>query len=163
MGNRPKPAAQRRAEGNPGKRPIPNEPELPAGEPVMPEWIRTSDAARAEWLRTVDILRDEGRLTPAFGPYLEKLAGAYDSWQRWFTLAKDAPDYLLVEKTRADGSHYDDLKIHPAHVQERQTREAYRRTLNDGCLSPATHARARVIAKPDANQQRKARLFKIAG
>lgn len=57
-GRKPKPAAQRRREGNPGKRPIKEPAFEPEGEPEPPTFLSAS--AREEWERVVPELVASG-------------------------------------------------------------------------------------------------------
>ena len=63
-GRKPKPTAQKRLDGNPGKRKLNDrEPELASGIPVAPDWL--TDAAREEWYALVADLAGAGVVTPA--------------------------------------------------------------------------------------------------
>jgi len=57
-GRPPKPAAIKRAEGNPGRRPIPVEPDVSDKKPRCPSYLRGE--AKKEWRRVVDDLHQAG-------------------------------------------------------------------------------------------------------
>ncbi|GAG36233.1 unnamed protein product [marine sediment metagenome] len=61
-GRKPKPAAIKKLQGNPGKRPLnDNSPSTPGKMPEPPSWL--DDEARAEWLRVGPPLAARGLLT----------------------------------------------------------------------------------------------------
>jgi P27 family predicted phage terminase small subunit len=80
-GPTPKPTALKRAEGNPGKRPLnKREPQPRATAPRCPEHL--DERARKEWKRLVPVLRRMRVLTEADGMSLANLC------QTWSTLVK---------------------------------------------------------------------------
>lgn len=63
-GPKPKPTAQRMAEGNPGNLPInEHEPQMPDGDPDCPEHLQGE--ARVEWFARLDDVRGRGVISPA--------------------------------------------------------------------------------------------------
>jgi P27 family predicted phage terminase small subunit len=80
-GRKPKTAAQKLREGNPGKRRI--KPDLPAaaGSPPMPERLMVDPVAVAKWKELVPILLDLGTLTLADGEALATLCEVYSAAQ----------------------------------------------------------------------------------
>lgn len=81
VGRKPKTAAQKLLEGNPGKRRI--KPDLPAatGVPPMPERLMVDPVAVAKWQEFVPILTDLGTLTQADGEALATLCEVYSAAQ----------------------------------------------------------------------------------
>lgn len=81
VGRKPKTAAQKLLEGNPGKRRI--KPDLPAatGVPPMPERLMVDPVAVAKWQEFVPILVDLGTLTQADGEALATLCEVYSAAQ----------------------------------------------------------------------------------
>ena len=79
-GRPPKPAAVKRAEGNPGKRKIPKEPALNGAKPRCPGFI--SDDAKKEWRRVVNDLYDSGLLVKADSTVLALYCEAYSEFIR---------------------------------------------------------------------------------
>ena len=76
-GARPKPTKQKQLEGNPGRRPLPeNEAKPTPGAPVVPEWL--SDLGRKVWDTEAPELAKIGLLTQAdgiaFGLFCESMA-----------------------------------------------------------------------------------------
>lgn len=59
-GRPPKPNAVKMAEGNPGKRPLPEEPALDSRKPICPAFL--SKEAKSEWHRVVGDLHSAGLL-----------------------------------------------------------------------------------------------------
>ena len=80
-GPAPKPTAQRKAEGNPSRRPLPeNEPEYRLGVPECPSHL--GEEARAEWDRIAPMLDSAGVLTEADYMALANLCQAYVTMQK---------------------------------------------------------------------------------
>ena len=79
MPNRPKPTAQRKLEGNPGRRPLnANEPTAVAGLPRCPPHIKGE--ARREWNRIGKRLVAEKRMAHV---YKAVFAAYCSAWGRW--------------------------------------------------------------------------------
>jgi P27 family predicted phage terminase small subunit len=80
-GRKPKPAAVKLLEGNPGKRPI--RPDLPAtpGQPQMPKRLLLEPAAVEKWTELVPLLLELGTLTTADGEALATLCEVYAASQ----------------------------------------------------------------------------------
>ena len=81
VGRKPKTAAQKLLDGNPGKRAI--RPDLPAppGAPPMPERLMVDPVAVAKWQEFVPILTDLGTLTQADGEARATLCEVYSAAQ----------------------------------------------------------------------------------
>lgn len=80
-GRKPKPMAQRRLEGNPGKRALPRDvPEPPAAAPEAPEHLNA--VARAEWDRIVVELVAIGSLALCDRSALAAYCANYARWVR---------------------------------------------------------------------------------
>lgn len=73
-----KPAAQKALEGNPGKRPIPEEPQVSMGAPAPPGDL--SGEAFAEWSRIVPDLDNAGLLAKVDRAYLVAYCEAWASF-----------------------------------------------------------------------------------
>ena len=78
MGRPPLPTEVKALRGNPGKRPLNNDPHVPAGIPDCPDWL--TDVAKAEWVRILPILLGMQILTIADLP---TVAGYCQSYARW--------------------------------------------------------------------------------
>ena len=83
MGRRgppPKPTALRIAEGNPGKRRLPeNEPKPRGGVPRCPNWLSTE--AKKVWKRTIPELKRMGVVAFVDGDALTAYCQAYARWK----------------------------------------------------------------------------------
>lgn len=78
-GRKPKPTAQKKLDGNPGKRPLNAlEPTPAAGRPEPPAWLDA--AARLEWERITKLLAAAGTLSLADAPALELYVQNYARW-----------------------------------------------------------------------------------
>lgn len=78
-GRKPRPTALKRADGNPGKRPLnPNEPKPPASRPTCPSHL--SPAAKTEWKRIAGVLHGMGVLTTVDRAALAAYCQAYGRW-----------------------------------------------------------------------------------
>ncbi len=126
-GRRPTSAAIKLVTGNPGKRRVrADEPVAVPGWPATPPGLGT--VAAAEWVRLARLLAGELRLTPADGPHLLVAAKAYGT-------------ALAFEKrARQRGLPHDEWRRFK--TGERMQWDAYRKALNDLCLSQGTRARA---------------------
>lgn len=80
-GRKPKTAAQKLLDGNPGKRKIRPDLPAPSGAPPMPERLIVDPAAVAKWQEFVPILLDLGTLTKADGEALATLCEVYSAAQ----------------------------------------------------------------------------------
>ena len=80
-GRKPKPTAVKRAEGNPGKRPLnENEPQPAAGKPKAPRHL--SSVARTHWHATLAVLFPTGVITLAESDLLATYCEAYARWRQ---------------------------------------------------------------------------------
>ena len=80
-GRKPKSAAQKLLDGNPGKRPIRPDLPAPSGAPPMPERLMVDPLAVAKWKEFVPLLLDLGTLTQADGEALATLCEVYSAAQ----------------------------------------------------------------------------------
>lgn len=80
-GRKPKPTAQKKLEGNPGRRPInTNEPKFDqATRPVAPPRVLSMDGKR-EWRKMHALLRKAGLLTKVDESALAQYCQAYGTW-----------------------------------------------------------------------------------
>ncbi|MEL7263520.1 MAG: P27 family phage terminase small subunit [Planctomycetota bacterium] len=94
MGRRgplPKPTAQRIAEGNPSRRPLPeNEPtpDLVDAVPPPPEWMTDNAVACDAWTAAATHLHASGMLANLDLVALEQFAIAYAEWRRMLAEAR---------------------------------------------------------------------------
>lgn len=120
-GRKPKPTGLKVVEGNPGKRALPeNEPEFDDGEVSAPEWIDERPRAwrvdfLAEWKRITTQLESWGIIGPANQGLLEAICTYY----------------ATGVKAAKDGNS----------SEMRQAFEAYRKSLNECGLTPASKSR----------------------
>ena len=78
-GRKPKPTALKRADGNPGKRPLNlHEPQVPDGRPTCPSHL--SQAAKTEWKRIAGTLHEMGLLTTVDRAVLATYCQSYGRW-----------------------------------------------------------------------------------
>ena len=84
-GRKPKPAAEKRLLGNPGKRPIPDEPDFAAGESLTPpkKWSSRSHERR-EWDRLIPELVRCGVARSLHQGLLEKVCQLYAASERLY-------------------------------------------------------------------------------
>lgn len=80
-GRKPKTAAQKLLDGNPGKRKIRPDLPAPSGAPAMPDRLMVDPVAVAKWQEFVPILLDIGTLTKADGEALATLCEVYSAAQ----------------------------------------------------------------------------------
>ena len=127
-GRRPKPNILKMVTGNPGGRPLNDaEPQPPKGWPPMPPQL--GEAGQAEWRRLAKLLEDELRLTLSDGPSLEGAAMAYEKALEYDRRGKN-PKLPAAEWRRYQ-------------TGARVAWEAYRKWLNDMCLSAGTRSRVK--------------------
>lgn len=94
-GPAPKPTVQKRAAGNPGKRPLNNrEPQLDVKLPICPAWL--SKEAKAEYRRVGRQLLTLGLVTEIDRAGLAAYANAY---ARWMAAEKRVDEMGMVVKT----------------------------------------------------------------
>lgn len=127
-GRRPKPAALRLLQGNPGHRPIsPDEPQPVPGAPDRPAGL--SKLAAEEWDRLVQELEGEQRLSKSDRGHMLGAAIAYGSAREF------------ERKAKQRGLPHDEWRRFK--TGERIQWDTYRKFLNDLCLSQGTRARAK--------------------
>jgi P27 family predicted phage terminase small subunit len=81
-GRRPKPTAQKRLQGNPGKRPLPaKEPKPSVGLPPCPTDALVSGTARRAYIRLGAVVDGMGISTEADGLAMELLADVYAEYR----------------------------------------------------------------------------------
>lgn len=80
-GRKPKPTAQKRLEGNPGKRPLNDaEPQFAAADTAAPDFL--DDTGKAEWARLVPMLIANRMLTEGDRTALAAYCNAYSRWRK---------------------------------------------------------------------------------
>jgi phage terminase small subunit len=167
-GRRPKTSAERQADGNPGHRALPNDPEPESGWPERPTDLGA--IARRQYRLLGELLEAEGRLTKSDGPALEGGARFYEMWILAGRRARSASSPKNQKKraavTNPDGTKRIDIEVlvsllddaRSARTEERMAGDAYRKWLNDNCLSAGTRARARVSKTDDETPNLLSRL-----
>jgi len=80
-GRKPKTAAQKLMDGNPGKRKIRSDLPAPPGAPPMPKRLMVEPLAVEKWTELVPILMQLGTLTTADGEALATLCEVYAATQ----------------------------------------------------------------------------------
>ena len=93
-GRKPKPARLKLIEGNPGKRPIGQEPQPPASQPSCPAHL--SPTAKAEWKRLARMLNGIGVVTQADRAVLAAYCQAYGRWVEAEKKLKETPPLLKM-------------------------------------------------------------------
>lgn len=136
-GRKPQPAALKVARGNPGKRPIEPEIDLPPGTPERPKFTGFDAVARAEWDRVVALL-PPGVLSPADQMIL---AGYCCSVSRW----------LRAEK-RAAADPRDEARAERAFDAVRKAGALFG-------LGPAERSRVKAVGAADKTDLRTKRFF----
>lgn len=82
-GRKPHPTAMKRLNGNPGKRPLPqDEPRASVGEPACPDYIRDDAVAWGKWCDLVVVLDELELLTTADGEVLSQYCRTYSALQK---------------------------------------------------------------------------------
>jgi P27 family predicted phage terminase small subunit len=133
-GRKPKPREQRIAEGNPGKRPLP-EPVIMGGSPreapEPPEHL--DDDGKAWWREAVPILHHVGLLDTVDTAALEMAATAYSRFRQ----ARRVVDAQGVLTRGSTGQ----LREHPALKTEREAQSQYLRFAEQYALTPVARTR----------------------
>jgi len=115
MPNKPKPSALRIVEGNPGKRPLPeNEPQPQAGAPSAPKHLSAS--ARKHWRTVCRQLKKANVMTHLDA---DALAMYCETFSLWMDAAADVQDrgmLLEFEKESKAGLVYTAVEVNP-HVK----------------------------------------------
>lgn len=143
IGRRQKPEPLRRLHGSERSKRHHKQPDAPMGEPQRPAFL--SALAASMWDELAGILRGEQRLSASDGPYLLAAAEAGEDYLTWQQIAAASP--RIVTKTTIDGSgqEHEEPKPHPAHQQLRLARDAFRKLLAEGGITPGARSR---IAMP---------------
>lgn len=135
-GRKPKPVEQRIAEGNPGKRPLP-EPMLVGGRPTLGEMAEPpahlSEDAQEFWRDSVDRLVEVGIIDRVDGPVLELLAEQYARWRGAQRVVREAGMF-------ARGST-GQIREHPALKIEREAHALFLKTAEHFALTPIARTR----------------------
>ena len=140
MAGRPrKPTALKKAEGNRGKRPLPqHEPKAKRGIPTMPKHL--NEVARKEWKSITKKLDEIGVLTTIDGTALAAYCDAYCDWVAARELLKDKS---LIVKAAKSGYPIP----HPALGIKNTALKIMHKFLIEFGMTPA--ARSKVELKPD--------------
>jgi P27 family predicted phage terminase small subunit len=143
MGRRgppPKPTAQKKLEGNRGRRPLnAREPKPAAGAPTCPEWL--PDDAKAEWRRVVPQLAKLKLLARIDLAALVCYCQAYADVQ-WATTEIEAMGRMYVGPNGA-------ICAHPAVRMLAESSKRLRLFAAEFGLTPAARTRVQVSEEPD--------------
>jgi P27 family predicted phage terminase small subunit len=159
-GRRPKPSKLKKLAGNPGRRPLPKEPELALGVPTCPGWL--SKEAKEEWKRIVPQLKKARLLV-----LIDRVAlAAY--CQAWAELAQ-ATEMLdregrIIEQpvvSSATGKKTGAVKkAHPAVKHQRDAFAQVKKFLIEFGLSPASRSKAAGGCEPEERSDPLAEFLK---
>lgn len=127
----PEPTYLKLVKGNPGKRPLGNEPQHTVVCPAPPEWL--NDYAQAEWARLAPILASRGLLTDAWLGTFEALIEAYGDWRQ------AADEVKAKGMTMTTQTGYE--QVRPAVGVKVKARDAYVKIGALFGLSPAENGR----------------------
>ena len=137
-GRKPKPIALKRLAGNPGKRPLGDEPQPPVPDsvPYVPRHLNTE--AKREWRRIVKVLMDLGLYTEVDRAALAMYCQA---WGRWVGAERE-----LIKKgavlTSDKGNLYQNPWLHVAN----KAWEQMRKVLAEFGLTPSSRSRLMITA-----------------
>lgn len=131
QGRKPKPTALKRLEGNPGKRPLPDEPHISSTGLTCPAHL--SATARREWRRIVPELQAIGLLTNVDRAALAAYCQAYG---RWVEAEKVLRDKGLLHKAKGGN-----VVKSPMLSIANNALEQMRRFLTEFGLTPVSRAR----------------------
>jgi len=116
-GARPKPTKLKVIEGNPGKRPLPEDEPMPDKAKRMPTAPAHLDKlAKREWVRTGKQLFDLGLLTKLDLPAFEQYCEAYATWKKAIEAVQ--VDNILLKS--ATGGMYMNPALHVASQAAKQ-------------------------------------------
>ena len=152
-GRKPKPTAQKRLEGNPGKRPLNDrEPRIPKAVLRCPRHLDAE--ARREWQRIAPLLKRAGVATAVDRAFL---AGYCVAWSAFVSADRAVQQYgevLMSDKTgQAYASPYINLRAMALKQLHRYGVE----------LGIGASSRSRIHAEDDATQGGALREFGIVG
>lgn len=137
-GRKPKPIALKRLAGNPGRRPLGDEPQppMPDSTPYVPRHL--NDEAKREWRRIVKVLMDLGLYTEVDRAALAMYCQA---WGRWVKAERE-----LVKKGAVLISDKGNLYQNPwLHVANKAW-EQMRKVLAEFGLTPSSRSRLMLTA-----------------
>ena len=129
-GGKPKPTRLKVIAGNPGGRPLPEEPNIPPGVPIMPDWL--DEIGREEWQRVVDSLGPVGVLRNVDATVLSGYCDAVSRARKASLRARtDISSEARAEKAWMEVRHYAAIfGIGPAEASRVVGREAPRDSEN---------------------------------
>lgn len=132
-GRKPKPVEQQIAEGNPGKRALPEPVHISSGEALYEPPEHLLPDAKRFWARTIPVLDKIGMLDGVDSAALEMAATAY---ARFRGAQRTIADEGAFQKTARGG-----LKEHPAVGLERRQMEVFLRFAEQYGLTPVARTR----------------------
>ena len=129
-GGKPKPTRLKIVAGNPGGRPLPEEPKIPPGIPEMPDWL--DELGQQEWNRVVESLGSAGVLRVVDRMVLAGLCDAVSRAVRASLRARtDISSEARAERAWTEVRHYAAIfGIGPAEASRVVGREAPRDSEN---------------------------------
>jgi len=135
-GRKPKPTSMKRLAGNPGKRPLSEEPQpsVPEHTPYVPRHL--NEEGKREWRRIVNVLLDLGLYT-----VLDRAALAMycQVWGRWLEAERKLAKEGLILKSDK-GNLYQNPWLHVAN----KAWEQMRKVLAEFGLTPSSRVRLSV-------------------
>lgn len=141
-GPKPKPAAKKRAEGNPGKRPLKQEPVATPGEPEMPAHLDAVARETWEWLcltlRKMDLL---------FRSDVAVMTLYCDTWSEYLAARRNVQKYGSVIASQSTNQPY----MSPYVSLESMLKKQLMQCLAELGLSPTSRARLHVERIGDAD------------
>ncbi len=104
----------------------------------------------AKWDQLFGLLSGRGQDTVDLAEWLENAVLCYERMITLELSSRDVP--VIFEKVTVDGAGVEsrEPKAHPLHVQARIAREKYLMCLKEAGLTPATLARVKLMAAPEA-------------
>lgn len=138
-GRRRKPNAIREAEGNRGRRPIPDEPKVPAGT-TMPSYL--SAGARAVWRRLYPLLDESGVLARTDREALIEFCTVFD---RWRVAEAEVSEWLEQKNTYLVKQRNGVIKPHPSIAIANTYLDKARQLQADLGLTPTSRSRVSIL------------------
>ncbi|GAB5501333.1 MAG: phage terminase small subunit P27 family [Pseudohongiellaceae bacterium] len=141
-GRKPKPTAQKRAEGNPGKRKLKDdEPRFDASLPDPPEPVRTDPVALGIWEQVAPELHATGVLTAVDGLAL----GAYcRAVARWIHAERKLQQFGAIIK-----GHRDKPTLSPFTREANEAVKQMQQLGSEFGLTPVSRSRIHAVATPE--------------
>jgi P27 family predicted phage terminase small subunit len=146
-GRRPKPSKIKELAGNPGRRPLPDEPQIPASWPQAPKWL--SQEAKREWRRLRHILEPLGYVTQADRAALVGYCNAY------------ARAHACQRHVEQHGPVLANGRANPAFKLQGEAETQLRHYMGELGLSPAMRSKIQLPPRQDAEPQGAAKYLRV--